>query len=473
MTRVSLMILLLVSALLLSAPEAWATDEVSSEKVCSYFDVLTQLNISKGNELYTMTRPILDYRNQTIVHLEIALYGILGMDEKEQMFVASLLTSLQWHSDLFSWNPEDFCGINYIPSIPKKLMWEPDIIIEEMIAEDKAPPSPFLTLYSNGTVELNRGMVVVSTCLMQIFSFPFDTQRCTLTFKSITHTDKELRLLAQGSNAATRMTRKVLRTQDEWTFCNVNVTKSSEDSIDHITYTITMRRRPVLYVVNLLLPIWFFMCLDVASLFISEKGGEKLSFKVTVMLSVTVLQLILNDILPSTSSRIPLIATYCAGIFSLMLLSLCETIVVMHLMEKDFHFKVKEEEDCSMDEDKKDLPMVNKGDTDKNGQTRLHISDRPVSTSSLLPAVHEGKPGETELHLVVLGLLTEIRKALETRLEGGQVRDGKPGYWTRIAKRIHVVFIYMYLFSIFSFVCYMATRWYMVIHHDATPASQC
>ena len=70
---------------------------------------------------------------------------------------------------------------------------------------------------------------------------------------------------------------------------------------------ITMRRRPVLYVVNLLLPIWFFMCLDVASLFISEKGGEKLSFKVTVMLSVTVLQLILNDILPSTSSRIPLI----------------------------------------------------------------------------------------------------------------------------------------------------------------------
>ena len=68
-----------LTALLLSAPEAWANDEVSSERVCSYFDVLTELNISKGNELYTMTRPILDYRNRTIVHLEIALYGILGM----------------------------------------------------------------------------------------------------------------------------------------------------------------------------------------------------------------------------------------------------------------------------------------------------------------------------------------------------------------------------------------------------------
>ena len=92
---------------------------------------------------------------------------------------------------------------------------------------------------------------------------------------------------------------------------------------------------------------------------------------------------------------------------------------------------------------------------------------------TLCLSLKEGKPGETELHLVVLGLLTEIRKALETRLEGGQVRDGKPGYWTQIAKRIHVVFIYMYLFSILSFVCYMAARWYMVVHHDATPASQC
>ena len=80
-----------------------------------------------------------------------------------------------------------------------------------------------------------------------------------------------------------------------------------------------MRRRPVLYVVNLLLPIWFFMCLDVASLFISEKGGEKLSFKVTVMLSVTVLQLILNDILPSTSSRIPLIGEHAAVNFPVAL----------------------------------------------------------------------------------------------------------------------------------------------------------
>ncbi|KAG7240168.1 hypothetical protein INR49_027252 [Caranx melampygus] len=77
------------------------------------------------------------------------------------------------------------------------------------------------------------------------------------------------------------------------------------------------------------------MCLDLASFLISDSGGEKLSFKVTVLLAVTVLQLILNEILPSSSNRIPLIAVYCIGMFALMLLSLVETIVVMYLLEKD------------------------------------------------------------------------------------------------------------------------------------------
>ena len=68
-----------------------------------------------------------------------------------------------------------------------------------------------------------------------------------------------------------------------------------------------MKRQPALYIVNFILPILFFLCLDLSSFLISDRTGEKLSFKVTVLLAVTVLQLILNDILPSSSNRIPLI----------------------------------------------------------------------------------------------------------------------------------------------------------------------
>ena len=83
-----------------------------------------------------------------------------------------------------------------------------------------------------------------------------------------------------------------------------------------------MRRRSALYIANFLVPILFFFCLDLASFLISDSGGEKLSFKVTVLLAVTVMQLILNDILPSSSDRIPLIGKAAQSLFNFTVISI-------------------------------------------------------------------------------------------------------------------------------------------------------
>lgn len=80
---------------------------------------------------------------------------------------------------------------------------------------------------------------------------------------------------------------------------------------------ITMKRQSLLYIVNFLLPILFLLSLDVASFLISEREGEKLGFKVTVLLAVTVMQLLLNEILPSSSDRIPLVGK-AAGVVNIL-----------------------------------------------------------------------------------------------------------------------------------------------------------
>lgn len=76
-----------------------------------------------------------------------------------------------------------------------------------------------------------------------------------------------------------------------------------------LVYQVTIKRRPLLHVINFLLPILFFLALDLASFFIPDHRGEKLSFKITVLLAISVLLLILNDILPSMSNETPLIGT--------------------------------------------------------------------------------------------------------------------------------------------------------------------
>ena len=61
----------------------------------------------------------------------------------------------------------------------------------------------------------------------------------------------------------------------------------------------------MLYAMNFILPLLYFLVLDVASFFINEARGEKLGFKVTLLLSVSVLLLILQDMLPSTTEKLP------------------------------------------------------------------------------------------------------------------------------------------------------------------------
>lgn len=58
--------------------------------------------------------------------------------------------------------------------------------------KDRAPPSPFLTINNKGEVEVQNDQVLVSTCRMHIYKFPFDIQSCNLSFKSVTHTGENI-----------------------------------------------------------------------------------------------------------------------------------------------------------------------------------------------------------------------------------------------------------------------------------------
>nr|CBN81618.1 5-hydroxytryptamine receptor 3A [Dicentrarchus labrax] len=314
-----------------------AVDGESSEQICSYQDVLDHLNFTQNKDLFSMIRPVKNYRKPTNVTLDVQLYAILDVNEKNQQFVSYIWIVMFWENEFMSWNPKEFCGI-YCLILPSELLWKPDLTIIEMTEKDKAPPTPYLHITANGFVESINNQVIISTCRMQVYKFPFDIQSCNISVKSVIHSDWEMDLLVFNNKSKIADLRHDF-IQYEWLFVNMTVSKMKDDSTvcgqSMIVYTINMKRRSILYIINFLLPVFFFLCLDIASFLISDIGGEKLSFKVTVLLAVTVMQLILNEILPSSSDRAPLIALYCIGIFGLMMLSLVETIVVMSLRARD------------------------------------------------------------------------------------------------------------------------------------------
>ncbi|XP_045923925.1 5-hydroxytryptamine receptor 3A-like [Micropterus dolomieu] len=333
------------------------TDGASSKKVCSYQEVVDHLNLTTDNSVLKLTRPVLDYTHPTVVELDILLYAILAV---------------MWNNERISWDPAQFCGITQI-SVPKDMLWKPDLFIYEMTQKDESPPNPYMHVSHDGTMVSEEEIRVVSTCKMDVHKFPFDTQRCNITIGSATQHAEEIRLFPfSNSSRATQFSREVMKTQGEWEFLQLSIASSNftfhDRQWEQLIYTFTMKRRPLLYVINFLLPILFFLSLDLASSFIADHRGEKLGFKVTVLLAISVLLLILNDILPSMSNKTPLIATFCIVIFGLMLLSLLETILVTYLMEKDSATleKLRLRDDW---EDKHDKAETVKCNTEEKRQT--------------------------------------------------------------------------------------------------------
>lgn len=123
-----------------------------------------------------------------------------------------------------------------------------------------------------GYVEIQNDQVLVSTCRMQIFKFPFDTQMCNLSFKSVIYTGeragapwcsqrsclngvsllfrtaaKDMRLLpGDNSTEATEWSRELMRTQYEWLFVNMTVTTKNATNLedqDVIIYTVRTGQR--------------------------------------------------------------------------------------------------------------------------------------------------------------------------------------------------------------------------------------
>uniref|UniRef100_A0A672N2C0 Neurotransmitter-gated ion-channel transmembrane domain-containing protein n=1 Tax=Sinocyclocheilus grahami TaxID=75366 RepID=A0A672N2C0_SINGR len=91
---------------------------------------------------------------------------------------------------------------------------------------------------------------------------------------------------------------------------------------------VVIKRRPILYVVNLIIPSSFLLIIDLLSFYLPPHSVDRSSFKMTLILGYTVFLLIMNDLLPSTANGTPLIGIYFSVCLALMTISLLETVLI-------------------------------------------------------------------------------------------------------------------------------------------------
>ncbi|NXV71935.1 5HT3A protein, partial [Atlantisia rogersi] len=103
-------------------------------------------------------------------------------------------------------------------------------------------------------------------------------------------------------------------TDGEWKFTNLSILeyieKTDDGEFSMVTFVISMERRPTLYILNLILPTCALYLLDMAVLFGPSSLEEKINFQIAIILGSSMLAVILNNILPTSSNKLPMIGTH-------------------------------------------------------------------------------------------------------------------------------------------------------------------
>ncbi|XP_068599610.1 5-hydroxytryptamine receptor 3A [Brachionichthys hirsutus] len=281
-------------------------------------------------------RPAVNLSNPTIANISFTLYAVLGVNEKTQILTTFLWLRLYWFHEFLVWDPSECDGVTKI-SLPVKQLWSPDIIVYEFVDDDVSQACPYVYVNHTGHIRWDRMLRLVSSCNLKIFSFPFDVQNCTFTFGSYMHTIKDVRVSpALTFQEMSKNSKRYLEASGEWELVDIlgetSILQFGIDEWDIITFWVVIKRRPVLYVVNLLIPSSFLMLIDILSFYLPPHSVDRASFKMTLILGYTVFLLIMNDLLPSTANGTPIIGIYFSVCLALMVISLLETVIITNVV---------------------------------------------------------------------------------------------------------------------------------------------
>nr|XP_021325143.1 5-hydroxytryptamine receptor 3A-like [Danio rerio] len=205
--------------------------------------------------------------------------------------------------------------------------------------ENRAPDTYYVYVTSTGQVIDGRPFHIISSCKLDIYTFPFDFQNCTYTFNSYKHSRDDVQLFFyKPVKDIFKESLDLMTTKGEWELIDMLAEKPVysflEGAWDNLIVHIVLRRRATLYVVNLLIPSSFLLSLDIFSFLLPPQTVDRASFKMTLILGYTVFLLLMNDLLPVTGNNLPLINldVFFSMCLALMVASLLETIVITNVL---------------------------------------------------------------------------------------------------------------------------------------------
>uniref|UniRef100_A0A3P8SJN3 Cholinergic receptor nicotinic alpha 3 subunit n=1 Tax=Amphiprion percula TaxID=161767 RepID=A0A3P8SJN3_AMPPE len=278
-------------------------------------------------------RPVENVSDPVIVQFEVSMSQLVKVDEVNQIMETNLWLRHIWNDYKLKWNPKDFGGVEFI-RVPSSRIWKPDIVLyNNAVGDFQVDDKTKALLRYNGDVTWIPPAIFKSSCKIDVTYFPFDYQNCTMKFGSWTYDKAKIDLVLIGST----INLKDFWETGEWIIIDAPGYKHDikynccEEIYTDITYSLYIRRLPLFYTINMIIPCLLISFLTVLVFYLPSDCGEKVTLCISVLLSLTVFLLVITETIPSTSLVIPLIGEYLLFTMIFVTLSIVITVFVLNV----------------------------------------------------------------------------------------------------------------------------------------------
>uniref|UniRef100_A0A8C1JS44 5-hydroxytryptamine (serotonin) receptor 3A n=1 Tax=Cyprinus carpio TaxID=7962 RepID=A0A8C1JS44_CYPCA len=210
------------------------------------------------------------------------------------------------------------------------------------------------------------------------------------------------------------------------------------------------------------------MVMDIVGFYLPPDSGERVSFKITLLLGYSVFLIIVSDTLPATAIGTPLIGVYFVVCMALLVMSLTESVLIVRLVHKqDLQSRVpqwvkhlvlekatvllciRNKKFCSILSQGSDLPPT-LNVTDQSYLSNCYSGRNlglGLSTRDSGSPVMDG----------ILREITTIRQFLEKKDESREIAKE----WLQVGYVLDVLLFRIYLLTVLAYSITLGTLWYI------------
>uniref|UniRef100_UPI00358F9D36 acetylcholine receptor subunit alpha-like n=1 Tax=Myxine glutinosa TaxID=7769 RepID=UPI00358F9D36 len=298
------------------------------------WDTETRLMAKLFSNYNKVIRPVKKYNDLVYVTVGLQLLQLTSVDEVNQVVETNVRIKQQWRDFRLMWNPQEYEGISRV-RIPSSDIWLPDLTLYNNADGDFVPPSgTSLKVESSGQVTWTPPVIFKSYCEIIVTYFPFDQQNCSMKLGTWTYDGSKVYIkqedLQPDLSKFAESGEWVMKSYRGWTHY-VYYTCCPDTPYIDITYHFVMQRLPLYFIVNVIVPCLLFSFLTGLVFYLPTDSGEKMTLGISVLISLTVFLLVIVELIPSTSSAVPLIGKYMLFTMIFVIMAIIISVIVIYI----------------------------------------------------------------------------------------------------------------------------------------------